>query len=78
MNTNLTIFTKQKRGRREEEMKFMAFWYHQSVLQMASIVAQIEITAQIDYEKNLKAFSTILPHFLIFITLPYFLKHMHI
>jgi hypothetical protein len=32
---------------------------------MASIVAQIEIMAQIDYEKKLKAFSTILPHFLI-------------
>jgi hypothetical protein len=52
MNTNLTIFTKQKRGRREEEMIFLTFWYHQSVLQMASIVAQIEITAQIDYEKK--------------------------
>jgi hypothetical protein len=51
----LTIFTKQKRGRRDEEMKFLAFCYHQSVLQMASIVAQIEIMAQIDYEKKFES-----------------------
>jgi hypothetical protein len=65
----------------------LTFCYHQSVLQMASIVAQIVgLWHKLIMKRNLKAFSTILPHFLICIqiedrttvTLSHFLKYMNI
>jgi hypothetical protein len=36
-------------------MIFLSFCYHQSVLQMASIVAQIEIMVQIDDEEKFES-----------------------
>jgi hypothetical protein len=76
----ITEEERKKKGRREEEMTFLTSCYHQSVLQMKSIVAQIVGL----WHKF--SFSTILPHFLICIqiedrgtvTLLHFLKCIYI
>jgi hypothetical protein len=61
------FFTKQKRERREEDMTFLTFCYHQSVLQMASIVALIVgLWHTLIMKRKLTAFSTISPHFLLY------------
>ena len=62
MNTNLTIFTKQKRGRDDISGFLLSPICATNGKHCSTDGGAM---AQIDYEKKLKAFSIILPHFLI-------------